>query len=390
MNPDEHANSVFESAVKLDSVMDAMTESMIVINERGVIEQINAATLTMFGYSREELIGANISILMVGADQARHDRYLSRYRETQRKRIIGTGREVQAARQDGSLFPADIAVGEIRNSGTVRYVGLIRDLTEQRKTEEVALKQREEMVSVSRLSLMGEMAAAMAHELNQPLTAIANYSAASIRLLQTNKPENIALVSETLQDISDQALRAGEVISRTRAFTRSADSEKSATTLHQVNTQVRSLAELDANANNISLRWDIPADLPTLEVDPVQIQQVILNLIRNAVDATRDTAPDDRKIEIRARLSAPHEVRYEVRDHGGGVDPDVGDNVFNAFFTTKSLGMGMGLAICRTIIRNHGGELGYRNNDQNDLSQGSTFYFTLPTQLRAHRNHANE
>ena len=367
--------------VQLDPVFDAMIESLIVINEGGIMEQVNNATTSMFGYERDELLGKNISMLMYGTDKARHDNYLDRYQRTGKKRIIGIGREVLASRKDGSVFPADIAVGEVKRGNTTRYVGLVRDLTAQRRTEEAALKQREEMVNVSRLSMMGEMAAAMAHELNQPLTAIANFAAASDRLLQNVSDDNLASVREALRDIQDQAHRAGEVIHRTRAFTRSGDTERQETTLRKVFNQITSLANLDAKANNIELTNDIPADLPEIMVDPVQIQQVMLNLIRNAVDAMQDTPPDRRSIVVLAKLTAPHEIRFEVRDQGSGVSENDAAGIFNAFYTTKATGMGMGLAICRTIIRVHGGELGFRNNSPNRPEYGATFYFTLPTKV---------
>ena len=370
-------------AVQLDPVLDAMLESMLVIDEHGIIEQANKATTAMFGYTRQELLGSNISMLMSGADKARHDQYLDAYARTGRKRIIGRGREVVGARKDGRTFPADIAVGEIQGPQGKRFVGLVRDLSSQRAVEEAALKQREEMVNVSRLSMMGEMAAAMAHELNQPLTAIANFAAASERLLQMDPQENAETVREALADIQEQAHRAGEVIRRTRAFTRSGDAQRGDTTLIGVYGQISALAELDSKANNIRLTTRFNADLPEIEADAVQIQQVMLNLIRNAVDAMQDTEPEDREIIVSARLSAPHELRFEVRDHGGGISEENAASVFNAFFTTKSSGMGMGLAICRTIIRNHGGELGFRHNDSNNPAAGMTFYFTLPTKVRA-------
>lgn len=368
--------------VNLNSILDAMVESMIVIDEAGAIKQANKATTRMFGFSQKELLGASIGILMSGADKARHGDYLDRYKKTRRKRIIGIGREVVGAHKDGSTFPIHIAVGEVTTEDGVQYVGLIRDLTEQRRTEEEALKQREEMVNVSRLSTMGEMAAAMAHELNQPLTAIANFAAASQRLLSSGSADNTAIIMEALQDIQDQAHRAGEVIHRTRSFTHG-DAEKRTTTLATIYHQISPLALMDCKANNIRLKVAIPADLPEVDVDPVQIQQVMLNLIRNAVDAMSDTPPENRAISITTKLTAPHELRFEVRDCGSGVTPENAANIFNAFFTTKSSGMGMGLAICRTIVRNHGGELQFRHNDSRDSAAGMTFFFTLPTKVKA-------
>ena len=365
-------------SVQLEQVLDAMVESMIIIDNLGIIEQINKATVGMFGYEPAELIGLNISTLMPRREQARHDNYLDRYQRTGERRIIGAGREVRAQRKDGSHFPAQIAVGEVSAAGQTRYIGLIRDLTDQRDLEEQALQRREEMVNVSRLSIMGEMAAAMAHELNQPLTAIANYAAASMRLLDKG-PEHTGDVKEALQEIYDQAHRAGEVIRRTRNFTKSAEAARGETTLAEVARPIRSLAELDTKANNIRLAWEIPTDLPPIDVDSIQIQQVILNLIRNAVDAMRDTDPEHRNIIVRAKMTAPHQIRLEVCDHGHGVNAGKSSDIFNAFFTTKKTGMGMGLAICKTIVRAHGGELGFRSNDQKLGDCGSTFFFTIPT-----------
>jgi len=357
-----------------------MVESMIIIDSAGIIEQINKATVGMFGYEPEELVGQNIGMLMPTREQTRHDNYIDRYQRTGERRIIGSGREVRAQRKDGSEFPAQIAVGEVSAAGQTRYIGLIRDLTDQRDLEEQALQRREEMVNVSRLSTMGEMAAAMAHELNQPLTAIANYAAASMRLLDKD-PKHTADVKEALQEIYDQAHRAGEVIRRTRNFTKSAEVTRGETTLAEVAQSIRSLAELDTKANNIRLAWEIPADLPLIDVDSIQIQQVILNLIRNAVDAMHETSPERRSIIVRAKMTAPHQIRLEVCDHGPGVRGERSDDIFNVFFTTKKTGMGMGLAICRTIVRAHGGEIGFRNNDQRLGDTGATFFFTIPTRV---------
>jgi two-component system sensor kinase FixL len=380
MNETPVKNDPLPESVQLDPVLDAMVESMIVISASGMIERVNKATEGMFGYKPEELVGQNISILMTGPDQLRHDNYLNRYEKTRVARIIGIGREVLAKRKDGSNFPASIAVGEVSSANETRYVGLLRDLTDQREQEEQELRHREEMVNVSRLSTMGEMAAAMAHELNQPLTAIANYAGASMRLLDKDK-DNVGDVKDALQEIYDQAHRAGEVIRRMRNFTKSVESSREDTSLLAVAEPIRSLAELDTKANNILLTWDIPEDLPLINVDSIQIQQVILNLIRNAVDAMHDTDPEHRNIIVKAKLTAPHEMRLEVHDRGDGVSEEQSNDIFNAFFTTKPTGMGMGLAICRTIMRAHDGELGFRNNDLRLGDSGATFFFTLPTKV---------
>jgi len=371
-NPTDKSTIRFD---QLDSLMNAMVDAFIVIDARGLIERFNNAAEEMFGYSSDEITGQNIELLMGGRDSGNHDRYLDNYQKTGKKKVIGIGREVIARRKDGSEFPADIAVGEVSSGGQKRFIGLVRDLTDLRAAQTQSFRQRQEMLNTSRLSTMGEMAAAMAHELNQPLSAIANYSAASLRLLDKEDPD-IESVKEALQQINNQAHRASEVIRRTRDFTRATDTRREKTSVQDIVAEVKPLAELDAHANNIALLIDIPANLAPIEVDSLQIQQVLLNLLRNGVDAMRDVDPAYREIRLSARYTAPGEVSIVVRDQGQGISEEVAEQLFNPFFTTKNTGMGMGLAICRTIAEAHNGSLEFRRNPE----RGVSFALTLPTQ----------
>ncbi len=356
--------------------MDAFIEAIIVMDEAGQIEFFNQAAERMFGFSADEAIGQDVTILMPDSESANHARYVERYLMTGDARIIGTGRELSARRKDGSIFPMHLAVGEVSWRGNTRFIGLIRDLTEDKRAEERKLRQHTDMIKASRLTTMGEMAAAMAHEINQPLAAIANYASAAERLLAAS-PDHADDVKSALAQIKEQSHRAGEIIRKLRTFVKPETASRETRNLKVIVDDVSALAKLDARANNISLDIDVGHDLPDVLVDEVQIQQVLLNLLRNGVDAMLDCAPEDRLIELRGYLSAPDEVRIDVIDRGHGISEAAQSNLFNPFFTTKSGGMGMGLAICQTIVKSHGGSLGFENNP----AGGSTFYITLPTKV---------
>jgi two-component system sensor kinase FixL len=361
--------------VQLNSLFDALVEAMIVANERGRIERFNKAAERLFGYTEAEVMGCNLTILMPPPDRDLHDQYMEHYLETGERRIIGIGREVRARRKDGSIFLAELAVGEVRWKNNVRFVGILRDVTDRKKAEEQAIRQGVEMIKVSRLMTMGEMAAAMAHELNQPLTAIANYASASRRLLADIPATGEVLGA--LDQIDAQAHRAGEVIRRMRSFVRYDDSGREPVQMKTVIDEIRPLLQLDAKANNIRLEIEVAGDLPDLVADRIQVQQVILNLVRNGIDAMSDIEPAERAIRLECRADTPDRVLVAVTDHGTGVPEESAVRMFQAFYTTKAAGMGMGLAISRSIIEGHGGRLWYENNP----GGGATFSFSLPTRV---------
>ena len=356
--------------------MDAFIEAIIVITDEGIIERFNRAAEEMFGYSRDEAIGQNVNILMPGIDHDNHDGYIGNYLRTHEAKIIGIGREVQAKRRNGEIFPADLAVGEVGWHGSLRFVGMIRDLTDKKDAEERTLLLHNEMINASRLATMGEMAAAMAHEINQPLAAIANYSSAATRLLDSGT-ENIEDVKSALDSINNQAHRAGEIIRRMRSFVRPKDLNRESANLKETIEEILPLAELDARANNIQLLISVPTDLPEIVADQVQIQQVILNLIRNGIDAMDEAEPENRRLDVIAEALDADQVTISVIDHGAGISAEAAKQLFDPFYTTKSSGMGMGLAICQTIVTAHGGEISCANNENG----GATFTLTLPTKV---------
>jgi len=356
--------------------MDAFVEAIIVMEDDGLIRHFNKAAEKMFGYTSAEAIGQDLTILMPDPDNFHHDRYVERYLETREARIIGIGRELTARRKDGGLFPVHLAVGEVNWRGNVRFIGLIRDLTEDKMAEERKLRQHTDMITASRLTTMGEMAAAMAHEINQPLAAIANYASAAERLMDAG-PQSFDDVKSALARIKAQAHRAGDIIRKLRSFVKPEVASLETRNLRDIIEDIRALAELDARANNITMEIDVARNLPDVVVDQLQIQQVVLNLLRNGIDAMLETDPKNRHIELQGYISAPDEVRIDVTDRGHGIPDAVRDNLFNPFFTTKSGGMGMGLAISQTIVKSHGGRLGFESNP----GGGTTFYVTLPTKV---------
>lgn len=357
-------------------VMDALIEAIVITNDKGQIERCNKAAVEMFGYSQEEAIGKDISILMPAPDSANHAAYVERYLSTREARIIGIGRELNARRKDGTIFPVHLAIGEIGYRGTVRFIGMIRDLTDDKKAEERKLRLHTDMITASRLTTMGEMAAAMAHEINQPLAAIANYASASERLLARGS-DHTEDIKTALDHIKTQSHRAGDIIRRLRSFVRPEIVELTPTDMKTIIDEIKPLAEVDAHANNIAISFDVSTNLPEIVADQLQIQQVLLNLLRNGIDAMHDNDPADRRLELHCYIATPDSVRIDVVDHGHGITEEAGKKLFHPFFTTKASGMGMGLAISHTIVKSHSGTLSFSNN----LGGGATFSVTLPTKI---------
>jgi len=365
-------------AAELEALLDAAVDGIIVSDIDGRILRFSRAAEEMLGYRADEVIGQKVDMIMNERDARSHNRYMDNYLNTGKRKIMGIGREVVAKRKDGSTFPVALSIGEARIGDQRRFVGLIRDLTAQQAAEEEAIRHREQLSHVGRLTVMGEMAAAMAHELNQPLSAIANYSGACLRLLDRDETCGEEVV-QALGSIDKQAHRAAEVIQRIRDFARSRAVQREPITVKELTAEILPLAAMDAKANHTDLRLRIEKDLPTIMVDRVEIQQVVLNLMRNGVDAMRDVPEADRRLDLRAWLEDSEHIRISITDRGTGVSEAAAEHLFTPFFTTKSSGMGLGLAISRSIIKAHGGRLEFENNP----ICGATFDILLPTRIEA-------
>jgi len=356
---------------EMRAVLDAAVDAVIIIDGRGLIETFNRAAERMFGFEADEILGQNISRLMPEPDRSNHDGYLETYLRTGRARIIGRGREVTAQHRDGSVFPVSLAVGRI-DGDEPRFVGFLHDLSEHKRVEAAAHQAQERVAQFARLSTMGEMAAGLAHEINQPLTAVATYAQAVQRMIDRPEvdPEEI---NHALAQITAQALRAGDVIQRLRAFVRNRDTRQELVDMGRLVRDTLTFAGPDARVNEVRLQAEL-TEVPSITCDPIQIQQVMLNLIRNAIDATNEVRDTLREVTVRILRTSATEIEISVEDHGKGVSEDVARRLGDPFFTTKSAGTGLGVAISRSIVRAHGGKLGHRPTP----GGGATFHFTLP------------
>jgi two-component system sensor kinase FixL len=372
-DPTKFDDRLASAAEELRALLDAAVDAIIVIDSRGHIETFNKAAEQMFGFSAPEILGKNVSLLMPEPDRGAHDDYLRRYNLTGEARIIGIGRDVQARRRDGTVFPASLAVGRIAGTGPPRFVGFIRDVSARVAAERAAAQAQQRLTHVARLSTMGEMAASLAHEINQPLAAITTYAQACQRLLDKGEAPDGAEIRESLVEMGRQALRAGEVIRRLRGFVANRAVRPELIGCNRLLEDAVALARPDLRANDVQLKLDVAPNLPDVMADAVQLQQVLINLFRNAIDATLQNGGTQREIALRA-LCTPGGVEVSVHDRGPGLAAGALAKLFNPFFTTKPQGTGLGLAISRTIVQAHGGTLAYRE----EPGGGACFYFTLP------------
>lgn len=356
---------------QLQSILDTVPEAMIVIDEKGMIQSFSATAERLFGWRAAEVEGRNVKVLMPSPYRDDHDAFMERYRTTGERRIIGIGRIVVAQRRDGSTFPMELAVGEANFDGDRFFTGFVRDLTDRREQERRLQELQAELVHVSRLSIMGEMASSLAHELNQPLTAINNYMKGSATLLEQPDPD-LKRVREALRKAGDQALRAGDVISHLREFVAKGGTERAPQDPVKIMEEASALGLIGARPLDLRVSYQFDRNVGPVLADAIQIQQVALNLIRNAVEAMVGAPRRDLIIGVAAHDEGF--ARIWVSDTGKGLAPEVQARLFQPFVTTKSDGMGVGLSICRTIVEAHGGSIWCEQND----GGGTVFAFTVP------------
>ncbi len=361
-------------------IVEAAHDAVVSMDERGAILLANPATRRIFGYDPVEIVGKPMTMLMPEMMRKLHENGFKRYLATGKRHLNWQGVEVTAQRKDGQEFPVEVSFGELTSDGHKVFTGFIRDISERKQAEDqLRASERNlqmtqaELARVSRLTTMGELAASIAHEVNQPLTAVINNGSACLRLLANNNLEPEVL-RRALEGIIADGTRASTVLARIRAFIKKEPAEKSELDINEVIQEVLVLAGRELYENQVLSRHQLKTDLPSVLADRVQLQQVLLNLIMNGIEAMAAVTDRPRLLGVQSRIDESGDVLVAVSDSGTGFGLEL-DRVFNPFFTTKANGMGMGLSISRSLVESHGGRLWTAPNSPH----GAVFSFTLPT-----------
>jgi two-component system sensor kinase FixL len=371
---EQHAleRTLREQAEHLRSILETVPDAIIVIDETGAIESFSPAAERLFGWAAAEVIGRDVSLLMPAPYRQEHDGYMQRYRRTGERRIIGIGRVVVGQRRDLSTFPMELEIGEVKRAAGRAFTGFVRDLTESQQADRRLQELQTELVHVARLSDMGQMASALAHELNQPLTAIINWVQAARRLLLAQLAEPPSKAMAFMDNAIEQANRAGQIIRQLRSFIERGDVERRSEDINRVVEEAAALALVGAKETGVRAVFNLAPQLPGAWIDKVQVQQVVINLVRNAVEAMAQMPR--RELTIATARAGDDLIAVSVADTGPGLPPEVTARLFQPFVTTKAKGMGVGLSISRSIIDNMGGRL----TADPSPDGGMIFSFTLP------------
>lgn len=374
---DKHLNLPFgeaENAALFRLLVSTAADGILVIDESGTVRLFNEACERLFGYGPAEVLGRNVSMLMPSPYRQEHDGYLKNYRTTGERKIIGIGREVMAQRKDGSVFPIYLSVGEGMFGDMPLFVGIVHDISARQSAYLKLQELQSELMHVSRLNEMGHMSSALAHELNQPLAAIMNYLRAAQRTVGAVEDASVVRAREMMEKALEQTSRAGQIIKRLREFTEKRDTSRTVEALNHVIQEAIELALVGATVLDVKVEKSFAIDLPEVFVDRIQIQQVVLNLVRNAVEAMEEVSI--RRLTVVTRMDGEGNVQASFLDTGPGMPDEVIRRLFEAFVTTKENGMGIGLSICRSIIEAHGGRLWMEPAP----GGGTEFHFSLPPQ----------
>lgn len=357
----------------LRSILATVPDAMVIIDEAGGIISFSAAAEKMFGYAESEVIGENVSMLMPSPDRERHDGYLRNYRETGLRKIIGIGRVTTARHRDGNTFPIELSVGEAWVEDRRIFTGFIHDLTQRRVADMRLRDLQAELAHVGRISEMGTLASSLAHELNQPLTALTSYCEGALELLEgTPSGGDIQTAREALREAAGEALRAGQIVRRMRDFMAHGETEHHVESVSRLITEANALALVGSREHMIDVQVSLDPTCDSVFVDRIQIQQVLFNLIRNGIEAMLDSP--ERSLTISTKCEPSGFVTVCIQDTGPGIDEGIAAQLFQPFVTSKENGMGIGLSICRTIVEANGGRIWFEKIKDG----GTAFHFTLP------------
>jgi two-component system sensor kinase FixL len=357
----------------LQTVYDTSLDAIIVIDERGLMRSFNKIAEKLFNYSAHEVLGQNIKLLMPPYFAEHHDGYMERYLRTGEKHIIGIGRVVTGQKKDGSTFPLELAIGEARIGDQRLFTGFIRDLTERQQIEQRVHELQEELVHASRLASLGEITSMVAHEVNQPLSASGTYLEVAREFLASGREDDRTRGLKAIEQAAAQIRRVGDTVRRIREFAQKKTPDLALEDINRIIEEANAIAAVGSKEKHIRTIFDLSSSHPQMKVDRIQIQQVIMNLVRNAIDAMTDY--DRRELVLQSRIDETGQIEISVMDSGPGVAEAAAKRLFTPFMTTKKDGTGLGLAICRTIVEAHGGKLWHEKSSLG----GAAFKFTLPT-----------
>jgi PAS domain S-box-containing protein len=360
------------SEEKYRVIVKTASDSVISIDESGTILLANPATERIFGCDPSKLIGKPLTVLVPEVMRRVHEAGLRRYLTTGQRHMNWEGTEVTGLRQNGEEFRAEVSFGEVISSGQRMFTGFIRDISEKKRAEEQLRHAQEDLNRVARVVVMGELAAAIAHQVNQPLGAVVTNAGAALRWLMA-QPPNLQEALEAIERTVREASRASEVIARIRALLQKGPAQMERLDVNAVIREVLILACSELWRDGILVRRDLAPDLPAVFGDRIQLQQVLWNLIRNAVEAMSTNTDRRRELAIKSERHQAGVV-IQVQDSGEGIDPEHAGQVFEPFFTTKPEGIGIGLSVGRSIIEAHGGRLWFTPGP----SHGAVFQFTVP------------
>ena len=363
----------------LQVILDSATDVIVTIDARSEIMHINAAVHQVFGYSATELIGQPVTVLMPEELREKHRSGIDRFVRTGKTQPSWSGLRFRGLHRNGRQFPIEISFGVTRRpDGSPRFTGIIRDVSALVSAEERLRRQVADLEHRQRLLSVGEMATGLAHELNQPLLAMCLQADAANRLLDSlpgvdGEHETSSELKTALTGIADQAERASSIIKSVRNLVRRETSQKSSVAVSELLDDVLPICKHYCAQAELQLAVSIPSGLPAVRAESVQIGQVLVNLIQNAVNAMQEKYVDTQQIEVTAKAAGEF-IEISVRDYGKGFTNDEAQHLFDSFYTTRADGLGLGLAICHTIIEEHGGQI----RASRPTGLGATFSFTLP------------
>jgi len=356
---------------KLDAIFNASVEGIITFDRSDIITSTNATVETIFGYKPEELVGCNINKLIALSPRTLNDCSLPRA-----VKPGGQIQEIEGLHKNGSLIPLDLSMAEYSIDNTQYFTYIVRNVSARKHREQQNKEHLDQLAHVTRLGLMAEMVSGIAHEINQPLAAISSYTQVSLNLMHTENPDLLKL-TEILSKTQRQALRAGQIIHRMREFVKSHVKHRSTVDLNTLIQDAADLCMAELKQNDIKLTFELENHLPAIYIDRIQIEQVIINLLRNSIDALLNLPEkQQRQITIQSCRAPDNAIQVRVIDNGQGLDEDQQQEILMPFYTTKANGMGMGLSISRSLIEAHDGKLHFNS----EPGKGSVFYFNLPIQ----------